>query len=260
MSGESRIYIIGGTGGMGEWFADFLRAKGYGVRVSGKDEETNIPSLAGWADVVVVAVPIHVTLETISKVGPHMREEDLLMDLTSLKAEPVRKMLECSRSEVIGVHPLFGPAVHDLKDENVVVCPARSTGWLPWVKEIFAAGGARLVEATPEKHDEMMAYVQALTHLGTIVTGLALRDSGMDREEFLRFSTPAFRDRMEAIDRVFRINPRLYGDILALNPEAGATVEAFQRNVSRILDFIDEKDAEGLTRYMISSFQRRVHH
>lgn len=247
---EIRIYVIGGTGGMGKWFADFLRSKGHTVRVSGKDQEASIPAFAAWADAVVVSVPINGTLETIRKVGPHMRKNDLLMDLTSLKQEPVRKMLECSGSEVIGLHPLFGPTVHDLKGENVVICPARGKGWLPWVRGLFLEDGAHLVEATPEKHDEMMAYVQVLTHLGTIVTGLTLEDSGIEPKELLRFSTPAFRTRMAAVDKVFRFNPRLYGDILALNLNAGAIARAFQRNVSRVLDFIGEKDSEGLTHWI----------
>jgi len=232
---------------MGKWFADFLGSKGCHVRVSGKGEEASIPVLAEWADVAVVAVPIHVTLETITKVGPHMRHDDLLMDLTSLKAEPVRRMVECSHSEIIGVHPLFGPAVESPKGENVVLCPARGRSWLQWVRKLFSEEGMHLVEASPEKHDEMMAYVQALTHLATVAMGLSLRDSGLEQEELLKFSTPAFRSRMDAVEKVFGENPRLYGDIMAFNPHSASIGKMFQRNVSRLLDFIGQKDAEGIT-------------
>ncbi|RJR41753.1 MAG: prephenate dehydrogenase/arogenate dehydrogenase family protein [Desulfobacteraceae bacterium] len=250
---DIRIHIIGGTGGMGKWFADFLRSKGYLVRVSGKDEEESIPALAASADVVVVAVPIHVTLETIAKVGPHMRHDGLLMDLTSLKAEPVRKMVECSRSEIIGLHPLFGPAVNRPKGENVVLCPAGGRSWLPWVRDLFSEEGVNLVETSPEKHDEMMAYVQALTHLATVAMGLSLRNSGIEQEELLKFSTPAFRSRMAAVEKVFGENPRLYGDIMALNPHSTSIGERFQSSVSRLMDFIGRKDSEGITRMMEKS-------
>ncbi len=247
---ETGIYIVGGTGGMGKWLADFLRSKGYDVRVSGKGEDASIPVLAAWAGVVVIAVPIHATLETIERVGPHMRGDDLLMDLTSLKVEPVKKMLECSGSEIIGLHPLFGPAVKDIRGENVVVCPARGKAWLPWVRELFMEEGAHLEETTPKRHDEMMTYVQVLTHLGTIATGLVLRDSGIDQGDMLRFSTPAFRARMAAVDKIFSTDSRLYGDILTLNPRAGAVAEALQQSLSGVLAFIGAKDAEGLVRWI----------
>ena len=63
---------------------------------------------------VVVSVPIEVTVKVIEQVGPLMQKDALLMDLTSLKAEPVAAMLRSSVAEVIGLHPLFGPAVDTL--------------------------------------------------------------------------------------------------------------------------------------------------
>ena len=94
-----------------------------------------------------------------------MKKDSLLMDLTSLKAGPVRAMLEASASEVIGLHPLFGPGVPSLEGQNIVLCRARGTRWLPWVRDIFGRKNANLIEATPERHDEVMAVVQALNHI-----------------------------------------------------------------------------------------------
>ena len=39
----------------------------------------------------------------------------LIMDLTSLKKEPVEAMLKYSEAEVIGIHPLFGPRERSLR-------------------------------------------------------------------------------------------------------------------------------------------------
>lgn len=235
---------------MGKWFADYFLSKGFPVEVLGRREEDDIPALASGSNAVVVAVPIGVTINTIRKAGPHMREDALLLDLTSLKVSPVREMLESSACEVIGLHPLFGPGVPALRGENIFICAARGKRWLPWLKEMLVQDGARLVETTPEKHDEMMAYVQALTHLSTIMTGLVLKESGIEQEDFLRFSTPAFRTGITMVDKVFRKNPRLYGDIIALNPKTAAIAEAFRRNLSRVMGFIDERDAEGLARWI----------
>ena len=90
------------------------------------------------------------------------------MDLTSLKKEPVKLMLENSRAEVIGCHPLFGPQLKDISGQNVILCPARGKKWMGWLKGVFKKNKMDVLEATPEKHDKMMAIIQALNHLNTI--------------------------------------------------------------------------------------------
>ncbi len=70
---------------MGNWFAGFLKAEGYSVRAFGRKMGTaDVNEMARACQVVVVSVPIGVTSTVIEKVGPHMREDALLMDLTSL--------------------------------------------------------------------------------------------------------------------------------------------------------------------------------
>src|SRR5512136_92240 len=96
---KTEIGVIGGTRGMGNWFARFLEKEGCTVRVCGRNGgEPDIAEMAGTCQVVVVSVPIGVTGEVIAKVGPHMRETSLLMDLTSLKRDSVKDMLETSVS------------------------------------------------------------------------------------------------------------------------------------------------------------------
>jgi prephenate dehydrogenase len=101
--------IIGGTPGMGRWMAVLLRAQGFAVSVAGRETKTTAVDLAGRCDVVVVAVPIAATADVIREVGPMLKRGRLLMDLTSLKTEPVALMLAHSAADVVGCHPLFGP-------------------------------------------------------------------------------------------------------------------------------------------------------
>ena len=86
---EAVIGIIGGTGGMGRWFAGLLREEGYKVHVCGRNSPLGIDDLAGLCNVIVVAVPIAATAEVIKQIGQLMFAGSLLMDLTSLKKEPV---------------------------------------------------------------------------------------------------------------------------------------------------------------------------
>ncbi|NPV05086.1 MAG: prephenate dehydrogenase/arogenate dehydrogenase family protein [Syntrophaceae bacterium] len=243
------IGIIGGTGGMGRWFAAFFEKEGHPVIVSGKGTGPRPDEMAASCPVVIVSVPIGATIEVIRQVGPHMKRESLLMDLTSLKAQPVRAMLESSVSEVIGLHPLFGPSVPSLEGQNIAICPARGGRWLPWARDVFGRNGAKLVETTPERHDEIMAVVQVLNHLSTLALGLAVHDTGISREELVRFSTPLFRGKMEMIDRVFS-RPDLHAEIIGGNPHTGRMIGLYRKALDRIAQAALEGDAPAVAALM----------
>lgn len=239
------IGIIGGAGGIGRWFAAFFEKEGHTVRVSGRDTGLRPAEMAAACPVVIVSVPIGVTQAVIREVGPHVKKDSLLMDLTSLKAGPVRAMLEASASEVIGLHPLFGPGVPSLEGQNIVLCPARGGRWPPWVRDVLGKGGANLIEATPERHDEVMAVVQALNHLNTLVLGLSIRDAGISRKELERFSTPLFRSRLEAVENLFS-HPQLYAEIIAGNPHVSRILDLHEKTFDAVKSLIGEKGSQAL--------------
>jgi len=244
---KTEIGIIGGTRGMGNWFSRFLEMEGYTVRVCGRNvSEADVAKMADTCQVVVVSVPMGATGKVIAKVGPYMREASLLMDLTSLKRESVKTMLETSVSEVIGCHPLFGPRIDSIAGQHVVLCPARAGKWLSWLTDMFERNGAFVLAATPDKHDQMMAIIQGLNHFNTIVMGLVLRKTGVSLSELMKFATPVFRAKMEIMERIFCQNPRLYADILTLNPEIRRHIDAYEQNVAQLKNLICQGDAAGI--------------
>jgi prephenate dehydrogenase len=242
------IGIIGGTGGIGRWFAGFLEKEGYTVLVSGRKTGLDIPTMGRKCQVVIVSVPIGITPEVIGRVGPHMKKESLLMDLTSLKGEPVKCMLKSSVSEVIGVHPLFGTAADSIAGHKIVLCPARTRKWLNWLKGILTKNGADIIETTPERHDELMALVQVLNHLNSITMGMILRDSGVDLVELKRFATPMFHTKLDTIKKVFTNNPRLYAEIITLNPNIHKILDLYGKTLSNLKGLISKKKAETLVK------------
>lgn len=243
----TKIGIIGGTRGMGNWFARFLEKEGHAVRVCGRNvSEADIAEMADTCQVVVVSVPMGATGNVIAKVGPHMRKASLLMDLTSLKRDSVKTMLETSVSEVIGCHPLFGPRINSIAGQNVVLCPARARKWLSWLTDIFEKNGAFVLAATPEKHDQMMAIVQGLNHFNTIMMGLVLSKAGVSLSELMKFATPGFRAKMEIMERVFCQNPGLYADILTMNPDIHRHIEAYEQDVAQLKKLICQGNSAGI--------------
>lgn len=243
---NTQIGIIGGTGGIGKWFAHFFQKEGYLVHVSGRSTGLDLPALARQCPIIIVSVPIKATVEVIEQVGPLMPEKSLLMDFTSLKEEPVKAMLRSSCCEVIGLHPLFGPEIKALAGHNIVICPARTKKWLPRIKAVFKKSRARIIETTPERHDEWMALVQVLNHLNTITMGLALKRSGSDLKELYPVSTPAFNAKIELLKKIFGPNAGLYTQIITHNPHIDRIFKDYQQSLSELKKMIIRKDSEGL--------------
>lgn len=230
---------------MGRWFVRFLEQEGYSVHVRGEGTGLSLEEMTGTCSVIAVAVPMGATVPVIEETGPLLREDALFMDLTSLKKEPVEAMLRYSTSEVVGCHPLFGPDVMSVKDQNVVLCPARGNRWLPWLRDLFRSRGGRVVETTPERHDRAMAVVQGLTHLTTVLMGEVFKESGLSREDLDLVSTPVFRAKRAMVEKVAS-SPRLYGEMLTMNPYMAEIVSRCDDCWSRLKEVLGERDADAL--------------
>jgi prephenate dehydrogenase len=240
------VGIIGGTKGMGRWFAGLLQKEDCTVHICGRKTALGINDITRICNVVVVAVPISATADIIKQVGPLLAKDTLLMDLTSLKKEPVELMLANSPAEVIGCHPLFGPALTDASGQNIVLCPARGTKWFSWIKNICEKNKMVILETAPDEHDKMMAIVQALNHLNTIILGMALAETNITLEEITKFSTPIFKTKLEIIKKVFMESPGLYADIITENSQTGKMLDICEKTLTDIRQTIESGNGTKL--------------
>jgi len=246
------IGIIGGTGKFGQWFRKFFEEQGHKVLIAGRETKLTPVELAKTSDIVIVSVPIKNTVETIEHIAPHVREDALLMDFTSLKQEPVKAMLK-SKSEVIGCHPMFGPMVSSIKGQVVVLVKARSERWFPWIRQLFENAGAKVKVSTAEEHDRMMAVIQCLVHFNSITFCNALRKMGFDFEESLDFTSPVYKLRLSTIGRILNQNADLYADIAIQNPLSDEILEKYMQATAELKDIISKKDREAFITYFDES-------
>ena len=220
--------IIGGTGKMGRLFGAMLERHGFEVIVSGRSTELTNRRLAEESDLVMVSVPIRSTIGVIGEIAPLLTEEQLLCDLTSLKEGPVKSML-ASKAQVLGTHPLFGPTVSSLRNQTIILTPARcETALSLQLTRIFREEGANLVVMTPEAHDRLMAVIQGLTHFGNLCMADAIRRTGTDLATALGATSPVYRIQMGLIGRLLSQDPALYGDMLQMNPYVPGVLSAFE--------------------------------
>lgn len=102
------VVIVGGGGQMGRLFEKMLTLSGYQVRILEKNDWARAADIVADAGMVIVSVPIHTTVETIGRLPP-LPADCILVDLASVKAEPLQAMLAAHQGPVLGLHPMFGP-------------------------------------------------------------------------------------------------------------------------------------------------------
>jgi chorismate mutase/prephenate dehydrogenase len=238
------VAVIGGKGGMGSLMARLFGDLGHQVLVVDLGTELTAVDAASVADVVVVSVPIDVTDSVIRAVRPRLRDDAVLMDVTSIKEAPIAAMLASTKASVVGTHPMFGPNVHSLQGQRVVVCRARGDEWADWVSRMLQARGLSVQETSPAHHDRMMAVVQVLTHFQTQVLGLTLARLGTPLDETLRFTSPAYLMELYVTARHFDQSPDLYGPIEMRNPATAHVTTAFRAAAGEVAEILGSGDRE----------------
>jgi prephenate dehydrogenase len=261
----TRILILGGTGETGSWFARYFKGLGFDVAIWGPSGKVEVAERLGLryaydrmkeaseSDIVLVSVLIEKTVEVIRDVAPRMRSGSLLMDVTSVKSGPVRAMKTYAPEgvEILGTHPMFGPTMPALSGQTIILTPVegRSEKWLPIIRSLFEANGARIEVLDAEEHDEIMAVVQALTHFAYIGIGAALKALDFDVERSRRFMSPVYEIMIDFVGRILDQNPELYASIQK-NPKAMHARQSFISECMRLGDLADRGDLEGFKQIM----------
>jgi chorismate mutase/prephenate dehydrogenase len=236
------VAIIGGKGRMGRCLAQMFGDLGQAVMIADIDTALRPEEAAAVADVVVISVPIDCTVEVIRNLGSLVRPDALLMDVTSVKTLPMRAMLESSSASVVGTHPLFGPSVHTLQGQRIVLTPGRGEQWFAWLQRMLSARGLTILATSPEEHDRAMAIVQVLTHFSTEVMGRALTDLDVSIDQTLQFTSPVYLMELLMTARHFAQSPELYASIQMSNQQTPEVTAAFVEAAQRLKRVVDSKD------------------
>jgi chorismate mutase/prephenate dehydrogenase len=236
------IAIIGGRGAMGRCMGNLFSDLGHAVMIADVDTGLTPEEAARSADVVVISVPIDVTVDMIRRIGPFVRPDALLMDVTSVKTAPMEAMLASSRASVAGTHPLFGPSVHSLQGQRVALTRGRGDEWARWLHTMLEARGLVVVETDAESHDRVMSIVQVLTHFATEVMGSTMTSLGVPLAETLRFTSPVYLMELFMTARHFAQSPDLYASIQMSNPETARITEQFLDTAARLRGNVMARD------------------
>ena len=240
----AKVLIVGGAGEMGEYFRRYFSQAGYYVAILGRHDWDRVDELCRDVQLAILSVPIDKTPGLAKKLGPHLPADCVLTDLTSIKAAPLKAMLEAHSGPVVGLHPLFGPTPSTMDKQIVVVTPGRDPDACQWVIDQFAAWGTVLVHAAPEEHDEIMGLVQTLRHFATFAFGQFLARRRADIHRTLDFSSPIYRLELGMVGRLFAQDASLYSEIIFASPERIELIKEYLESLSGNLEMIEKGDKE----------------
>ncbi len=255
-----KIAIVGGSGKMGQWFARFFRADGHEVLLTGRSERklqevqrqidvavTTDVAEVRHADLIVVSVPLDAFEPVVRQLAPHTRRDQVIVDVTSLKTEPVAVMhRHIKAGEILGTHPVFGPGARDMANHNFVLTPTneRETALAHRVRDYLQAKGARVALMTPEEHDEVMTVVLGLAHFIAIVSADTLL--GGDRfQQMKEIGGTTYKLLHTLVESVVSEDPELYASLQMSFPGIEEVEGRFLANVETWAELVRNRDRAG---------------
>ena len=211
------INIAGGNGPLGRTHKPIFEAAGHSVMISGRKSNPSLEVAATMADLTIVTVPLEVTAEVITRVGPYTTA---LMDFSGVKVHPVNTMLKYSRSccEVGGLHPLYGERA-SIKGESVIYCPTiRSGKKCLEIVGILERAGAKIVKMTPEAHDRYMDLTQNKRTIMLIEYITEMKAAGLNIQRVYSISPAPTKIILDLLARqVDEANGSMYEEMIRHN-------------------------------------------
>lgn len=248
---DQKIAIVGGTGKFGQHLGEKLEEDNE-IYISGRtlEKAEKVAENHDWkygenteivksADIILVAVPISVTVETIHEIGDKVPDNALFCDITSVKKNPVEAMSRYS-DEVLGMHPMYAPS-NSISGQKVVLTPEKGQKWTEF-EEFWKEHGAEIHVTDPESHDKAMSLVQGLMHFSELVVAETIRKSEISGDEMSEYSSPVYQLITDLTARMLNQKADLYGSIQSQNPENVEIREDFIESAEDIREIIGDEE------------------
>lgn len=252
-----KIAIIGGSGKMGRWFANFLIKEGKEVIITGRNQRklleakqqlgveaaTNVEAVKR-AEVILLSVPIDDFEEVVKQISPYIRPEQIVIDITSIKQSPIEIMHKhIKQGLTLGVHPMFGAGARGITNQNFVLTPTNKDerALAQKVREYLETRGARVTLMTPRQHDEMMSVILGLSHFIAIVSADTLLS--LDKLKLMRaISGSTYKVWLTLVESVIAEDPEFCASLQMSLPDGGKVKKLFQGRLEYWTSLVENQD------------------
>ena len=254
-----------GAGRMGVWFAKFCKENGEKVILSGRNKEklaelgkelsvetANFLDAVKKADNVIICVSIDAFEEVVKKIGPSVREGQTIVDICSIKEQPVDIMHKyLGKALVLGTHPVFGPGSPSIKNKAYILTPTNAQEesfaekYRKWLEKV----GARVFIMSPKKHDELMSIVLGFPHfLGLVACDTLLEQ--VNYSETKKVAGTTYRMLFILAEATAMENPELFSSLQFSLPEMEKLEKLVIEKACEWLNLIKQKNPEAVAAKM----------
>jgi prephenate dehydrogenase len=257
---------------MGRWFTKYFHDEGFSVVVSSRTKskaealgaefgvevaQNSVEALDG-ANWILLCVSIDSLDSVLSEIGSHIRSDQVVMDISSIKEIPVNLLhRHIKQGATLGTHPVFGPGAKSLQGQNFVLTPVTKEeqkfasefkGWLE-------ARGAEVSVLSPRKHDELMSLVLGFPHFVGLVAGDTLVDNPnfVDAKEV---GGATYKLLLTLAEAVSSEEPVFYSNLHMSLPEMEKIEGLFLSKVEEWLKLVKSKNCSGFSAKMTETKKR----
>lgn len=248
-----RILVLG-AGKMGSFFLDLLSFE-HETAVYEKNPErlrftyntlrfTALDEIDEFRpELVINAVTVKYTISAFKEVMPHLPADCIISDISSVKTG-LKDFYEHCGHRYVSTHPMFGPTfanLNQLSHENAIIISEGDYMGRIFFKDLYSRLGLNIYEYSFEEHDKTVAYSLSIPFVSTFVFAAVMKHQDAPGTTFKR--------HMNIAKGVLNEDNFLLHEIL-FNPYTSEQVEQIRTELKRLLEIIDNKDAEGMKEYL----------
>lgn len=248
-----RILVLG-AGKMGSFFLDLLSFE-HETAVYEKNPErlrftyntlrfTALDEIDEFRpELVINAVTVKYTISAFKEVIPHLPADCIISDISSVKTG-LKDFYEHCGHRYVSTHPMFGPTfanLNQLSHENAIIISEGDYMGRIFFKDLYSRLGLNIYEYSFEEHDKTVAYSLSIPFVSTFVFAAVMKHQDAPGTTFKR--------HMNIAKGVLNEDDFLLQEIL-FNPYTSEQVEQIRTELKRLLEIIDNKDAEGMKEYL----------
>lgn len=272
---NTKIAVIG-LGVLGGSYVEALSKRGYPCIGVDIDEDTlRYAKKKRWivkggkdgsviqdADIIISALYPHTFITWLQENQKYIKHGALLSDVTGVKRKVIQDVNAILRDDIefIACHPMAGKEYKGIlyadaskfKTANFIIVPTEKNTKhaIKVAYEIaFLLGFTKISQLTPEEHDKMIGFLSQLTH----VIAVSLMNV-TDNSHLVDYTGDSFRD----LTRIAEINEMMWPELFVDNKDnLLSEISAFQSELQKMKDLIEQEDYDGMKQKMILSTERR---
>lgn len=211
-------------------------------------------SILGFADTVLMTIPVDIMVEELPKVLDAINDDCLVFDAGSTKSSICEQLDDHpKRRNFLACHPIAGTefsgpsAAFDglYEGKTNIICEVEKTAFKLQEKalDLFQKLGMRIRYMNPEAHDKHIAYVSHLSHISSFMLGKTVIEEEQNERDIFDMAGSGF----ESTVRLAKSSPDMWAPIFEQNKaNVIKSLEEYIKNLDSFKRLMEKEDFKGI--------------